>query len=67
MSVISEMILFSKVALLDRFAIALSAPRLSDLISKLVDLEMREVQFLSATKIASASHRVVNADSPRFA
>ena len=60
------MMRFKKGALLYRFEIARSAPRLSDLNSNDVFSLMQWAQSFRETKIASASHKVVksHAETP---
>ena len=67
MSEISAMIRLIWFSRLVLFAIALNAPRLSDRISKVVVADNCFAQIFKATRMASASHRVVNAESPIFA
>ena len=61
---ISAIILLTPAALLELFAMEQSAPRLSDRSSNEVVSSTWCDHSLRATKTASASHRVVKADSP---
>ena len=66
-SAISAIILFRFSALLAFLATAFSAARLSALISNFVPGDKSFGQLFKATKMASASHKVVHAGSPVFA
>ena len=63
----SPMTLLTLAERLERLDMALSAPRLSDRSSTDVCSPMWLDHNLRATRAASASHRVVKADSPRLA